>query len=364
MVSEDLPPPTVFRLRLNQSYDAFPPAPGEVRFPLDGTRDRARAFRSCDAAIVVAELWRDGHIPEWVNIAVVDETGTATVIDVVCCGRFTNDDSRLYHIEEGTPPFHVLSPVLPPRHDGAPFSIHARSECWDSGDLEHLRVVAGRVWSFTLRTDQFDDRGLVELPELPNVEVFEHRACTLGADALSAFARFPRLRVLRLDLAERSTFVADAGEHRLEALHDLTIGNLPPRPWGLERLAVNAPWVSRLHLSTDTALWLGAFPSSVRDVHIGGTQVAGSARLPAYLDSLTIRLTDGTDDEIATLLDAVAEVRTLSLRGTPVSDAILATLERYDLERLNLVDTAVTSAALARLRTQNSSLRLLPPATT
>ena len=108
MIAEDLPERLVFRVRLNQSYDGHAPRPGEVRFPADSAPDRAVALHRCDAATVVAELWRDGRVPEWINVTVVDETGAETVVEVVCCGRFTDDDARLYHAWEGAPPFHVL----------------------------------------------------------------------------------------------------------------------------------------------------------------------------------------------------------------------------------------------------------------
>src|SRR5690348_11372818 len=166
MVTENLPVPLLFRVRLNQSYDRFDPSPGEVRFPEDSARGRATALSRCDADTAIAQLWRDGRVPEWVNMAVVDETGVATVIEIVWCGRFTDDDDRLYHRAEGAPPFHVLLPVLPAFHDGAPFSIHHRAECWDSSDADRLAGVADAVWSFTLTTDEFDNDALSPLADL------------------------------------------------------------------------------------------------------------------------------------------------------------------------------------------------------
>jgi hypothetical protein len=137
----------VFRVRLNQSYDGDPPQPGEVRFPADSAAARAEALHRCDAATVVAELWRDGRVPEWVDVVVVGTTGAETVIELVCCGRFTDDQTRLYHRREGAPPSHVVGPVLPPEHDGGPLSIHTRAECWDRVDLDHLADVAGQATS-------------------------------------------------------------------------------------------------------------------------------------------------------------------------------------------------------------------------
>lgn len=361
LVSEELPESLVFRVRLNQSYDGHAPILGELRFPEDGTHRRAAILGRCDAETVVAELWRDHHIPEWVNVAAVSETGAATIIEVVCCGRFTNDDSRLYHSEEGAPPFHVLGPALPPRHDGTPFSIHTRTECWDRSSLEYMARVSDRVWSFSLMTEEFDGDLLSALPDLPGVEIFEHRACSIGAEAMSAFLRFPKLRVLRLHLKEPSVFHAGALDGRLSALTDLTITDLPLRPWGQEILAEVAPQLTHVRLSAQESLWLdAAFSPSLSSVSLTAANVAGSTRLPAKLDSLTIRLTSAADEDLAKLLAGVTHIRSLSLRGTPVTDAIIPVLERYDLDHLDLVDTKVTAKTLSEFHADHSRTSVLP----
>lgn len=363
LVSEELPEPLAFRVRLNQSYDGHAPRPGELRFPEDSAHHRAVALNRCDAETVVAELWRDGHVPEWVNIAAVSETGAATVVEVVCCGRFTNDDSLLYHTEEGAPPFHVLGPALPPKHDGTPFSIHTRTECWHRSDLEAMATASDAVWSFALMTEEFDDQRLSALPDLPRVEIFEHWACTIAAEAMSAFARFPALRILRLHLAEPSDFHVGAGGGQLGALTDLTITDLPPRPWGQEMLTEVAPRLTSVHLGARETLWLdAAFPSSVQGVSLTAANVAGSTQLPEELDSLSVHLTAAADEDVITLLDGVTSIRSLNLRGTPVSDAIIPVLGRYDLDHLDLVNTKVTAAALAKLRTDRPAIRMLPRA--
>jgi hypothetical protein len=320
-------------------------------------------LNSCDAETVVAELWRDGHVPEWINVAVVSETGTATVIEVVCCGRFTNDDSRLYHSQEGAPPFHVLGPALPPRHNGTPFSIHTRAECWHRSDLDQLATASSKVWSLALMTDEFDDHLLSALPDLPCVEIFEHRACTIEAEAMSTFLRFPKLRILRLHLGEPTAFHAGADGGQLGALADLTITSLPSHPWGQGMLAEVAPRLASVRLSAKETLWLdAAFPSSMHSVSLTASNIVGSTRLPTKLDDLTICLTAGTDEDLITLLDGVTHIRSLSLRGTPVSDAIVPVFERYNLDHLDLVDTEVTAATLSKFRAAHPGTSVFPRA--
>jgi len=124
-VVEALPESMMFRVLLNQSNDDIEPLrTGEVVFPLDSAEHRSQALRACDAQTVVDELWREGRVPEWVDLSVVDVEGGCTVVELLCCGRFTDDESLLYHRAEGRPPFHVTSPVLPPNHDEKRFSLH------------------------------------------------------------------------------------------------------------------------------------------------------------------------------------------------------------------------------------------------
>ena len=59
-------------------------------------------------------LWRDGKIPAWINVRVYDVRADCTTVLLECCGRFTAMIERLYHRERGIPPFHIMSPVLPP----------------------------------------------------------------------------------------------------------------------------------------------------------------------------------------------------------------------------------------------------------
>jgi hypothetical protein len=334
MIAEDLPEPLVFRVR--------------------GT-----TLHKCDAETAVAALWRAGHIPEWINVSVVDETGTATVIELLPCGRSTDNDALLYHVREGSPPFHVLGPALPPEHDGTPFSIHLRAECWDNSDLSHLASSAAEIWSFDLHTEAFDDQELAALPEMPRMEIFEHHACTLLGRGLSAFARFPRLRILRLHLTE-GVHTAGAGA-RLDSLADLTLTDLPPASWGLRALAETAPSVASLSLHAAGTLWLdGPFSPSVQNLYLTAAKTVGHPRLPTGLEHLTIRLTHGTDQEVTALLNGVTHLGSLTLRGTPVTDAVIPALQRYSLGHLDLVDTLITAEALARFRAEHPAVSLLP----
>ncbi|MEQ8789523.1 MAG: hypothetical protein RIC55_24730 [Pirellulaceae bacterium] len=130
MISEALPPNLRVNLHLNSSYEGNPLDSHEVVYPADSERnqDSLQALEIVDAA---SELWRDNRVPEWIDLSVIDCTDELTIIRALCCGRFTDDESRLYHIQEGYPPFHVLSPVLPPNwrsvEDDGRFSLRWRN---------------------------------------------------------------------------------------------------------------------------------------------------------------------------------------------------------------------------------------------
>jgi hypothetical protein len=327
LVEEPLPPALVFRVRLNRSADRHvPAAPALVRFPEDTSLARDRALRRCDAATVVDELWRDGRVPQWVNAAVVAATDTVTVMGLVCCGRFTDDESLLYHARAGIAPFHVLGPELPAGHDGGRYSIHHRYECWDRADVDHLTTVADKVWSLHVWTDEFDPGALCDLPDLPHLEVVEHHACALGTALLSAFARFPLLRVLRLWLTDPTAILPDAASN-CRTLASLEISNLPARPWRIDHFANQAPCLASIALHGPGPLWLdGAFTDRLRALSLTAERIQGEPCLPPALDRLTIRLAHGDDTQVLRLLTNLTELSSLKLRGTPVSDELAVTI--------------------------------------
>jgi hypothetical protein len=67
---------------------------------------------------VVSLLWRDHHVPEWIDISVWGVRHRTTYFELLCCGRFNADDSQLYYHradsdEENVAPFGIKSPPIP-----------------------------------------------------------------------------------------------------------------------------------------------------------------------------------------------------------------------------------------------------------
>ncbi|WP_327004879.1 hypothetical protein OHA72_59320 [Dactylosporangium sp. NBC_01737] len=337
VVIERLPERLVFRLRIDAPWDE----PG----------GRAVTLHRCDAQTAVGELWRGGRVPHVVGVGVVGETGDATVVEVTGTGRFTDDEDLFLRDAGREPPFTVHAPPRPFGTDSTPFSIHTISECWDRADVRRLAVVGGAVRALRVMTG---DGETPDLPDLPNLEILEHHA---GGGVPAALRRFPRLRVLHV--AAPDGFRVDGGP--LEALRELTLTNLPPRPWGQRELAAAAPDVSTMDLRAEGPLWLdGPFAPPVRALSLTAATVAGRAPLEARPERLGLHLAGGTDRDVERLLESMTGLMRLSLRGTPVTDAIIPVLERLDLVVVDLVGTAVTPPALTRFSARHLAVGVLP----
>jgi hypothetical protein len=111
-VTNLLPPRARYLIFPNQSFDGNPLAGDEQIFP-DETLPDGKYLGPFDTKQVVERLWRNGKVPEWVNMMVYACDDEFTYLELLCCGRFTAEE-HLYHISEGFPPFHSLGPELPP----------------------------------------------------------------------------------------------------------------------------------------------------------------------------------------------------------------------------------------------------------
>jgi hypothetical protein len=112
--------PKVFRymVHLNESYDGNPLKPGERIYPGDTIQHGAQVG-PLSAEQVVELLWRDGVVPEWIDISVERVDGGFTILQLLCCGRFTDRAELLYYAAGDACPFGIKSPPFPPDwHDG------------------------------------------------------------------------------------------------------------------------------------------------------------------------------------------------------------------------------------------------------
>ena len=127
--------PELFRYRvcLNQSFDGHPLHAGEYVFPDDGA-NAADPVGPLTGPEVVELLWRDGLVPEWIDISVVHADNDYTYFELLCCGRFTADESLMYYNDRGQGPFGIKSPRVPPDWSDAQgrFDLHWYREQTDT----------------------------------------------------------------------------------------------------------------------------------------------------------------------------------------------------------------------------------------
>lgn len=363
LIEEPLPDAMRFRVHLNSSHDAN--ATDEFRlFPEDSSEERARALEDLDAESVVDVLWRDGYVPQWVDLAVVGESGEATMVEVVACGRFIDDERRLYYTWTDIAPFSPKGPTYPVDHvEGRRFSIYDRSSCWSNRELDHVHERAERVWSLELHGPAFGDEALLRGPTYDRLEVLELHRVPLRGPGLKGLARFPRLRHLRVHLAGVPELDL-SGAALIPTLDSLALYALPPKLTSIATLVASAPNLR------DLTLGAGSIVAANGTLAFAGLEKL-TLRLPVSpawlvlpktLRGLELHAPSATDDDVTRTLSACPNTMvSLSLRGTPVSDVIFEALEDWpSLEYLDLVDTRITRAALEGFTARRPGLRHFP----
>ncbi len=113
-VVDSLPSTYAFWVMLNCSYDRNPLRDDEIVFPEDVRRHGGRVGPLATDA-VVSLLWRDGKVPEWIDVTPWEADEHVTYFELTCCGRFTAESQRLYYNWTDVPPFGVKGPIYPPR---------------------------------------------------------------------------------------------------------------------------------------------------------------------------------------------------------------------------------------------------------
>jgi len=108
-VVNEMPGKFLYMVLLNQSDDGHPLKISERVYPED-----VQPAYPMNADDVVDQLCRDEHVPEWIDISVEGVDESRTYMRLLCCGRFTDDDSLLYYPTSDFSPFGCKSPVFPP----------------------------------------------------------------------------------------------------------------------------------------------------------------------------------------------------------------------------------------------------------
>lgn len=354
-VEESLPDTFLFRVHLNASYDGNATPDFEL-YP----DDRSPTVELTESAVVEL-LWREGRVPQWIDILVEAETGTETVFNLLVCGRFTNDDTKLYYGTTEFAPFGIKSPALPvPHQEGQRFSLYHRSVCWTLPELARAQLNAAKVRFLELHGKVFDDRELAAIGAFPQLQVCDLRGVALEGEGLACLSGWPQLRHLRMKLTS-----SVLGFDRVPAgcsLESLSIDADLASLSGMKRLST---------LTTNLQLESAVMPRV--DGFLDGSRLRilrfTLPSIPDWLGDLPVlaelevHAPSADDVEVARLLARcrTSELRSLSLRGTAVTSNVLASLERFaELVYLDVTDTRVDLAALDAFAAERPYLRRHP----
>jgi hypothetical protein len=114
-----LPEAHRYHVVLNQSFDGNA-TPEERVYPEDDGSEHT----SISVEGVADLLLRDGRCPEWIDVSVEAEGADYTLLRLLCCGRYSEDQRRMYYTDRGMGPFGIKSPSFPPDYtDGGTFTI-------------------------------------------------------------------------------------------------------------------------------------------------------------------------------------------------------------------------------------------------
>lgn len=95
-VLQQLPDRLAFLVYPNQSYEGQPRVGDEVVFSHESVPN-GQYHGPWSADDVVDFLWREGKVPEWIDIAVESVDDKQTFLGLFCCGRFTGTEELLYY---------------------------------------------------------------------------------------------------------------------------------------------------------------------------------------------------------------------------------------------------------------------------
>jgi hypothetical protein len=118
-IENRLPDAHRYHVILNQSFDGNATAEERV-YPEDDGREQA----SISQDEVADLLLREHRCPEWIDVSVEAEGADYTLLQLLCCGRYSENLKQMYYADRGMGPFGIKSPTLPPGYiDGTTFKV-------------------------------------------------------------------------------------------------------------------------------------------------------------------------------------------------------------------------------------------------
>jgi hypothetical protein len=109
MVTNELPHKYKFIIKTNCSYDGNELENDEEIYPNDRI-DETSSINPATESTAINYLWRNGKVPQWINVQVSSCDSVFSHITLECCGRY----SAFPNHKDG--PFRGLGPNIPYRY--------------------------------------------------------------------------------------------------------------------------------------------------------------------------------------------------------------------------------------------------------
>lgn len=209
----------------------------------------------------------------------------------------------------------------------------------------------------------FTDEVLAAGLEFPALLSLELDGVPSEGAGLAGLAKLRRLEYLRVRLAGRERL--DLGAlPRLKALTTLWLWALPAELAEVGRLASALPRLKELHLRSDHAPRADAVlhVPTVEKLTLELADVPRWIAAPRALRTLRIHAPQATDDDVCRVLAACPDrLECVDLRGSPVTDRLLAALARFPaLRSVDAVDTRIAEEALWRFAAGRPGFKCSP----
>ncbi|MGE0534043.1 MAG: hypothetical protein AB7O68_03655 [Pirellulales bacterium] len=359
---ENLPAPIRCRVQLNSSYDGNPLHEDERVYPADSSLEQRLATRLLTPDEATDLLWRDGAVPEWIDVAAVSRTPRFTVVELDCCGRFSRNDKLLYHEREGRQPFHVVGPALPPGYqDGQLFSMHQRASCWTRAEYEALRARRRLAWFVDLGGPDFDDNFLAAIDDFESAHCLELAYSPVRGPGLQGLAKFPRLQYFRLHaMSGGRPDLKYLPNHPL--LAELTLTGFDGPPQGLDQLARATPALANLTLNVSAIEQDVVLPplAGLSDLQIVAEHVSAEVAVIDGASVNSLRLRGPFEDKrIRRMLDRMPAITSLHLDNTRAATSVVEWIRgRANIAYVNLTKTDVPPEELDQLRQDRPQMRV------
>lgn len=113
-VWDTIPDKVVYRLDPEELYDSSSPEGKLLIIDPEDSLGPEGFLTLTHVEIVAKYLCQDGRVPVWIDLTVVEAAAEFTTIELMCCGRYSDQEEHLYYTPWGRGPFGVKGPAVPP----------------------------------------------------------------------------------------------------------------------------------------------------------------------------------------------------------------------------------------------------------